>query len=204
MQEQPLATPVLEGARIRLTPFERRHLEDPAYCAWLGDREVLESLNLPRYWLGEVSEEEIRAYARGRVADPTTLFFALELKDQDSFIGTVKAGPIDIYSAVADLGIMIGEKAFWGRGLATDALSLLGRFLFEELSLRRLTAGSMASNPGMIRVFEKLGFKREGLFRQQDRLGDDYIDHIHLGCLRDEFVPATAQRGQQENRRQTI
>ncbi len=188
-RRQEFETPVLAGDRVRLIPFAKRHLEDPSYIAWLRDRDVVAGLNLPRYWLGDVTDEEIRTYGLGKIADPSTPFFALTVSDRDRYIGTVKAGPIDFYSGTADVGIMIGDKPSWGQGLATEAISILSYYLFTELGLRRLTAGSMATNPGMIRVFEKLGFKREGLFRQQDRLGDAYIDHIHLGCFPDEFRP---------------
>ncbi|MDF1748827.1 MAG: GNAT family protein [Alphaproteobacteria bacterium] len=178
----------LVGNKARLIPFESHHANDPSYIGWLRDSGVVSTLNLPRYLSGAVTDDEIVSYCRAKIADPDTLFFALVAKD-GGFAGTVKAGPIDRYAAIADVGIMIGRKELWGQGLAYEMLGLLCHHLFEQESLRRLTAGSMAINPAMIRVFEKLGFKREGLFREQDRLGDAYVDHVHLGCLKAEFVP---------------
>lgn len=179
--------PRIEGARVALTPFDESHLADPAYRRWLRDPAVVAPLNLPRYLAGEVSDAEIEAYARRLMADDAVWFFALLLRDEREFVGTVKAGPIDRYAGRADLGVMIGRTNLWGRGLASDALGALARRLIEGEGLRRLTAGAMATNPSMIRVFEKLGFQREGVFRQHDRQGDVYIDHIHLGCLADEL-----------------
>jgi [ribosomal protein S5]-alanine N-acetyltransferase len=180
--------PTLVGVNARLVPFEAHHAIDPCYLGWLRDSDVVVRLNLPRYLNGAVTDEEIVSYCREKIADPDTWFFALIAND-GGFAGTVKAGPIDRYAAIADVGIMIGRKELWGQGLASEMLELLCRHLFEKQNLRRLTAGSMANNLGMIRVFEKLGFKREGLFRSHDRLGDAYVDHIHLGCLRAEFEP---------------
>lgn len=192
--------PVLEGPRVRLAPFTMTHAADPAYLGWLRDVDVVRTLNLPRYVAQEVSDAEIAEYCRGQIASASVRFFALVLRDDARFVGTVKVAAIDAYAGTADMGIMIGDRTVWGRGLASEALGVLGAYLFGEMGLRRLTAGSMASNPAMVRVFEKLGFRIEGIARQQDRLGDDYIDHIHLGCLRDEFRGPAWDKGKTEER----
>ncbi len=185
----------LAGKRVNLARFTMAHASDPAYRGWLRDPEVVRTLNLPRYLEEPVSGAEIDAYCQSLIASPNDLFMAIQ--DGEAFIGTIKAGRIDRYAGHADIGIMIGRKDLWGRGLATDAIATICAYLFEIEGLRRLTAGSMATNPGMIRVFEKLGFRREGVFREQDRISDrDYCDHIHLGCLRAEFIPP----GNGENR----
>ncbi|MEE2932206.1 MAG: GNAT family protein [Pseudomonadota bacterium] len=178
----------LSGEKCRLRLFEAKHLEDPSYLAWLRDPEVVKNLNLPHYLETNVSFSQISAYCHSIWSSPDDIFYALHLASDDTFIGTVKAGHINWYAGTADLGILIGLRKMWGKGIASEALSLLASHLFEKAKLRRLTAGVMDTNPAMIRVFEKLGFQREGTFRQQDRLGDAYIDHIHLGCLKHEFV----------------
>ena len=187
-QPAPNTEPVLEGEKCRLEPFAKRHLNDPAYLGWLHDSEVVRSLNLPAYLETPVPFEEVATYCDSLWRSPNDLFFALHLAGDGAFVGTVKAGHVNWYAGTADIGIMIGRKDVWGRGLASEALALLAAHLFESVRLRRLTAGVMANNPAMIRVFEKLGFRREGVFREQDRLGDEYIDHIHLGCLKPEFA----------------
>ena len=178
----------LIGKKCRLLPFEDKHLRNPLYLKWLRDPEIIKSLNLPAYLENPVTFDHIEAYCRSLWDSPDDLFFALHLVEDGSFIGTLKAGHINWYSGTADLGVMIGARKMWGRGIASEALSLLGSHLIETAKLRRLTAGVMANNPAMIRVFKKLGFKHEGTFRQQDRLGEEYIDHIYLGCLRSEFM----------------
>jgi [ribosomal protein S5]-alanine N-acetyltransferase len=178
----------LQGRLCRLEPFTEHHLANPEYLAWLRDAEVVQTLNLPSYLEKPVSFEEVEHYCDALLESQNDLFFAIHPPDDGGFIGTAKAGHINWFSGTADIGIMIGRKDAWGQGMASDALAILCTYLFADTGLRRLTAGVMATNPAMIRVFEKLGFQREGIFRQQDRLGDEYIDHIHLGCLKDEFT----------------
>lgn len=186
MTDDARPEPVLTGRSVRLLPFADTHLTDPSYREWLRDVDVVGTLNLPRYVSGAVTDAEIAEYCRRLMASPDVLYFAIEV-DGDGFAGTAKAGPIDRYAGTADIGIMIGRKDLWGRGLASETIALIARHLFDTVGLRKLTAGSMANNPAMVRVFEKLGFRKEGVFRAQDRVGDDYVDHIHLGCFRDEL-----------------
>lgn len=182
----------LVGAQAELVRFAARHRDDECYLGWLRDHEVLRTLNLPHYLAKPVGRTEITDYCNRLMSSPDDLFLAIHLRTGGAFVGTLKAARIDRYARHADIGIMIGRKDLWGRGLATEAISLLCRYLFDDVGLRRLTAGCMATNPGMVRVFEKLGFRREGVFREHDRIAESaFCDHIHLGCLRGEFAAAS-------------
>ena len=185
----------LKGARVRLVPFSRRHLEDPNYLGWLRDHEVVRTLNLPQYLEAPISFSAVEDYCRKIMQSPTDRFYAIERNEPGDFIGTLKVGTINTYAGTADIGIMIGRRDLWARGLATDAVAVACRYLFAIDGMRRLTAGMMANNPAMIRVFEKLGFQREGCFRLHDRVDDDYVDHIHLACFKDEFVAVCTEQG---------
>ncbi len=194
----PVAAPAaerLDGTLVYAVPFSERHMRDPAYLGWLRDYEVIRTLNLPAYWQ-PIDEAEAHAYCRRLIASARDAFFALYCRADDAFIGTLRAGHIDRCARVADIGIMIGRRDYWGRGMATDAVAMLARWLVDRLGMRRLTAGAMAINPAMIRVFERLGFRREGCLRQQDPLREGgYCDHILLGCLADELkVPPGAAK----------
>ena len=184
----------LMGRGLSLQPFGEAHLRDPAYLGWLRDRDVVRTLNLPDYYLRPVAFEAVDAWCRRLWASGRDLLYAIEILPERAFVGTVKLGAIDGYAGTADVGIMLGRRDLWGRGIASDAIATLCADAFGRLNLRRLTAGAMANNPAMIRVFEKLGFLREGCLRGQDRLDDSYIDHIYLGCMREEFTPPMAKQ----------
>ena len=170
-----------------MIPFGAEHRDDPDYLAWLNDREVVRTLYL-RDYLDGVSYEMVAGYVDDMMASEHNLMLALyDLKDS-KFVGSIKAGHIDWDARIAEIGIMIGAKDYWGRGLATDSIYTLSRYLFEQAGFRRLVAGAMSINGGMIAVFEKLGFRREACFRQHDRIDDGYCDHIYLGCFRDELT----------------
>lgn len=66
----------------------------------------------------------------------------------------------------AELSIWIGE-AFWGKGLATQAIIQLSKKGFEEKGLNRIYAYCMMRNVASQRILEKAGFTREGLLRER-------------------------------------
>jgi RimJ/RimL family protein N-acetyltransferase len=175
----------LEGKICYLLAFEERHLNDEKYFSWLRDYDVVKTIYRIEY-LRPVSFAEVKEYCETVMRSTDDIFLALYDKTDNLFVGTLRA-KVNWYLSIADIGILIGNRQYWGKGLATEAIWLLGRFLFDKLGMRRLTAGLMSVNPGMLRVFEKLGFQREGVFRGQDRFEGEYTDHIYLGCFKDEF-----------------
>ena len=185
---------VLEGTMIRLIPFDLRHRDDPAYLKWLHDYDVIKTLHLPHYVSTPVSYAEVASYCDQLAESDTDLMLAMHRRADDAFIGTLKAGHIDWYSRIADIGVMIGDKNYWGRGLAKDAIYTLGKFLFAEITIRKIVCGSMAINATMIATFKQLGFQQEACFRDQDRFEGGFCDHIHLGCFASELRDPSLSR----------
>lgn len=69
-----------------------------------------------------------------------------------------------------------------GHWLSRDLLRAVFRYPFLQLGLRRVTARIEADNAAALRLDEHLGFKREGVQRQQ--FGD--TDCVLMGMLREE------------------
>jgi RimJ/RimL family protein N-acetyltransferase len=176
----------LPGSKVVLREFSREHLEDPRYFSWLRDPEVM----LPIYrleYLMPMSMDAVRAYVESLWSSGRDCFFAIHEKDGGQFIGTQRIGHIDWRTGIGDIGILIGERDCWGRGYATDAVATACAYAFGMLSLRRLTAGTPASNEAMCRCFERLGFTEEGRLRRQLLIRGKYEDHVLFGLLAEEY-----------------
>ena len=106
-------------------------------------------------------------YVRQHNAKDDEPWFAICLNDGDFHIGNIKICPINYRHRSADISYFIGEKQFWGKGYATEAISLAVRFAFDTLDLYKLNAGTYAANKGSQAVLEKNGFVREGVFKEQ-------------------------------------
>ena len=185
--EPHLSFEVLTGDLVSVSLFDYSHLNSYEYFSWLHDIEVLKTLILPEYINEPVKIEDLQKYCKRLWASESDIFLALTDVFDDIFIGTSRISKLNQYAGTADVGIMIGDRSFWGRGYATEALRMICNHLFTKVRLRKLTAGAMANNHAMLSVFEKLGFVVEGKLRLQDRLDDNYIDHFLLGCFREEF-----------------
>ncbi|MEZ4867829.1 MAG: GNAT family protein [Caldilineaceae bacterium] len=74
------------------------------------------------------------------------------------------------------------DRQYWNRGCCTEALKQLVAFAFE-LKLHKLISDNDSDNPASGRVFEKVDFKQEGVFKEQVVIRGQYIDVIHWGLL---------------------
>lgn len=181
----------LEGEKTYLVPFAERHLEDSRYFEWLTDLEVVRLIGRDEY-LRPIRLERVREYVEGLWRNEFASFFAVHLLQGDEFVGTVKLSYGDhagVANRCADVGVMIGARKYWGQGLATDALYTLCRYAFETLGARKLTAGTIAGNDGVVKAFTRIGFVEEGRLRKKIYVGGEFRDHLLLGCLRGELVP---------------
>jgi RimJ/RimL family protein N-acetyltransferase len=90
--------------------------------------------------------------------------FAITLDDQ--FVGMVGLEQrSDVHRASAYVGYWVGEP-YWGRGVATAALSALTSYAFASFPFERLEAEVFGWNVASARVLEKCGYLREALLRR--------------------------------------
>lgn len=182
---------VVRGQNIYLQPFTSEHVESLCYFDWLNDIEVVRYLGREEY-PGKFSIVDLRDYAKQMWESPYVSFFAVYAAGTDRFIGTAKINFLNEKlhkSGIADVGIMLGDRSCWGKGLGADVLRTASVYAFDKLRARKLTAGAYSLNTAVIRAFLKIGYKEEGRLRNQFFIGEnDYCDHVLLGCLAHELI----------------
>ncbi len=179
MSEEAIYRPFIDGQLLSLRDFRASDLSDE-YQRWLSDGEVIRYID-SRFT--PPSREALEGYVRKVQADGRTLFFAMDAKDTGRLIGTVKLGPIHLVHRYADLGILIGNKSYWGRGFGTEAIALVTRFAFDRLNLHKVTANCYAPNAGSLAAFKKAGYVVEGHRLSHCFLDGEYVDFLHLGIV---------------------
>lgn len=179
LERPPARGLVLRGRRLTLRRFTAADIT-ARYLAWLSDAEV----NRYSRRLGQppVSAAAARRYLAGLAPDEVVLAIHLE---PEGHVGNVKFGPVDHAKGRADISIVIGEPGAWGRGVGTEAVYLVSRYLFEEMGLERLDAGS--GNPAFVAMVEGLGWRREKVLSAHVRAGDRLLDWTLLAQRRGEF-----------------
>lgn len=123
------------------------------YASWLRDTEVNKFLATKH-----ATVESQREFIALKNAQKNAELFGIFLREDTRHIGTIKLEPIDLIAKKATIGIMIGDKREWGKGLAAEAMQLVIAHCFNDLSLTELELGVLAQNRSALRVYEKLGF----------------------------------------------
>ena len=104
--------------------------------------------------------------------------------DAERHIGNIKLGPIDSRHAVAAIGVLIGDKDYWGRGFAAESVAAVAELGFSDFGLERVEAGFYADNVASQRAFKRAGFVEEGRLIAARRLGDTRTVEILMARLR--------------------
>ena len=170
----------IEGEDIYLRELEISDVTQ-SYCNWMNDPEVTQYLKKhPGKW----TIKELKNYVREIKKCPDVLFWAIILKDKKRHIGNIKLGHINGINGFADIGIIIGEKSFWGKGLATEAIKLVVNYAFSQLNLQKLIAGANKNNLGSIKIFRKDGFAELEAEEKRGFCGDSYIDGMLLKIVK--------------------
>lgn len=117
---------------------------------------------------------------------------AVRKKGSDGLIGLVEIDGISQNNRFAWISIGFGIENERGKGYGYEALSLAVNYAFNELNLERLQLNVISYNEAGIRLYEKLGFKKEGVYREAV-LRDGIRSDLYLyGLLRREWIGKNA------------
>ena len=153
------------------------------YLGWLNDYEIVKYTE-SRHAVHTM--ESLKNFVI-HVNNESNYCFAIIDIQSGKHIGNIKIGNIHPMYKYADVGLIIGDKNFHGKGIATEALKLCVEFAFKQLKLHRLYAGIYDVNIGSIKAFEKAGFVREGCEKEKYLFEGKRIDSYIYGIV-NEFV----------------
>ena len=114
--------------------------------------------------------------------------FHLALVLDGDVAGTVGLVEIDRANSATELGYWLGEEA-QGRGLMTAACEVVIHHVFDDLGLHRVQIRCATENTRSRAIPERLGFREEGVLRDAERLGQEFVDHVVYGRLRSDRSP---------------
>ena len=148
-------------------------------------------------WEAHSSIRQTRAYLRYlirqyRDGGPGT--FVIELTAERKAIGTIGLMWLQRDSRSAEVGYSL-SRAYWNRGLMSEALAAVLAFCFDTLRLNRVEAQHEADNPASGAVMRHAGMRREGLLRQRIYNKGRYVDVELYSILRTDYEAARGKRG---------
>lgn len=152
---------------------------------WRNDDEINAMVSGPKYF---VSSESEKKWVENKILyNNRDVALAICVKENSQYIGNVYLNDINWINRSGESAILIGEQNHWGKGLAFESLVLLLKFAFYEKGLNRLSAHVLESNKASLRLHEKCGYQKEGLFRHSVYKNGEFHNQYILSILRSEF-----------------
>ena len=169
---------MLTGTLVRLRALTAEDAE--AHWRWNNDPAVMRFMSAGY----PTALDRFRAdYPERYRVSYEKVVLAIETVDDGRFVGLVALTAAEPENGGAEFDIYVGEKDCWGRGYGTEATRLICRYGFDRMRLHRITLWVALANEAAIRVYEKVGFEREGVARESFREGGRWHDMVLMGLL---------------------
>jgi len=175
--------PKLETKRLILRPLIvsdakaiTKYLQEPIFHKILSD--------LPNPYTRDDAKKYIKKSKNKIKRKYPTLTFGLYSKELKEIIGIQSFGPIK--NNRCHTGSFIG-KPFWRKGLSSEARIEILKYLFNTLKLHKICCEVRGYNIRSQKYIEKIGFKRQGIFRKNLKINNKWIDIYYYEILKEEF-----------------
>lgn len=172
---------MLKNAKLQLRKNDISDAEN--YLRWLKDPEINQFLSSD--FASLTLEKEIE-YIKNSAEDNSKVKFAI-CTENGKHIGEIALRGLDSPDNHGNLGIVIGEKDYQNKGYGTEAMKMMLDYGFDELGLHRIELIVHDDNPRAKKVYEKLGFKIEGIKRENIFRNGKYKDSYLMSILEDEW-----------------
>ena len=128
------------------------------YISWFADPEVTRFLEARN-----IAIEDSKRYLKNGIVTRMYYIFAICISESNLHIGNIKIGPIKRKDGVSDLVTVLGDRNYWGKGIAAIAIKKAVELGFSEGRLRKFSASIDSLNISSIKAYLKGGFKKEAV-----------------------------------------
>jgi len=176
-------TPFIEGKNIDLRPLLMEDIEGE-YVNWLNNDEICK---FNSHHIYPYTKELAKHYITDVQDQKKHLVLAILAKDTGKHIGNISLQSIDNVNGNAEYAILLGDKNYWGKGIAKEASLLVLRHGFDVLNLHRIYCGTSSKNIPMQKLASALGMEEEGRRIEAMYKNGEYVDIIEYGLLKEKF-----------------
>jgi len=169
--------------RIYLRALQPEDVSDE-YISWFKNSVVTEFLDAK----GITKQDAIDYIVKGRETR-THFMYGIFDTENDIHIGNVKIGPIMWEHLTSDLVTVIGNRDYWGKGIATDAIRTANKIAFEKYGIRKLSGGIAEGNVGSIKAYTRADWVIEARMRGHHLIKGEAQDRIVVSCFNPKFFP---------------
>ena len=152
---------------------------------WRRDDGIWDMLGGTKYFVSEAYE---KSWVEKAIFDSKDIKLAICLCENDKYIGNVYMTNIDLSRRSCHSHILIGDRDYWGKGYAKEAMLEAIEYMFKERNMHRIQATVLESNVQSLRMLQKCGYKIEGLLRGSVFKGGKYQNQYILSILDSDII----------------
>lgn len=138
---------------------------------------------------GGYSIQDLHDWVESHRTRRDEIIWVIAERASDRCIGHAGLYQINGRSRHGEFAILIGDRAFWGKGIGYSVSRAAINYGFRYLNLRRIELTVLDTNASAIRLYEKIGFQIEGRLRQKEYRDSSYVDVLVMGILESEWTP---------------
>ena len=170
---------MMQEMKVTIRKFEKSDI--PKKVEWINNPENNQFLHydIP------ISVENTEKWFDSHVGDDSRYDAVIEADGIP--VGTIGLLGIDSKNSKAEFYIAMGEVSYKGKGVAKEASRLLLEYGFVKLGLNRIYLYTEAMNENAQMLFERVGFVKEGILRQDIISHGRFVDRIAYGFLRENW-----------------
>ncbi len=173
-------TPTMQLESVNLRPLEDRDLA--ALQVYRNDPHILNSLG--GYSPG-MTRADLVAWLQYHRSRTDEAMWCIANREDDSCLGHVGLYQINTRVRKAELGIMIGDADFRGRGVGHEVCQAVIAHALGELNLRRIELSFLATNEAAQKLYTRLGFLQEGIQKEAEYRSGAFVDVVLMSLIRD-------------------
>jgi len=170
---------VVQNDRIGLRLLDEADVTD-RYLAWFRDDGItafLSAKNLSR-------QEVVDHLNLGRGSGDFEML-AICILESGLHVGNIKVGPIDKINRLADLPIVLGDRNYHGKGIASEAVDLGSQYALEKLNIRKVCGSVFSGNKASLACYQKAGWHIECVLPNQFEINNEIHDEVFIARYKD-------------------
>ncbi|TQR20482.1 GNAT family N-acetyltransferase [Psychrobacillus vulpis] len=177
--------PVLESEHLLLGKIEEAHLQE-LFTIYDNDKVFEYCGIIPKHNLQTVSKM-IGHFDRDFNKKSRIKWGIFQKNQSNKLVGIIECMDFNAKVNMVSIGYFLAEE-YWGKGIATESVQILIKFLFDEVDINRIQGEVMPANETSKKVLLKNGFMKEGLLRQATLWsGKGIVDLEIFGILQSDY-----------------
>lgn len=166
-------------SNVEIIELSTKHA--PEMLRWMREPSVGQNIGLRR----EPTIEKTLKWIEEATTSEEVYPFAITIGE--SYVGNVILDKVDKYLSMARFSIYVGEDTQRGSGVGRTATYKICQFGFESLSLNKIWLTVHAKNFRAINTYSQVGFRLEGILRDEFILDNQRLDAFYMGLLKSDF-----------------